>query len=70
MAAKKLLYGAHLLEQHGPLMMLGAVLVLAGVQLISSGLIGEILSRTYFESQGKPTYSIQYTFTTRKGPPP
>jgi glycosyltransferase involved in cell wall biosynthesis len=60
MLAKKLVYGAHLLDQHGPLLILAAVLVLAGVQLISSGLIGEMLSRTYFESQGKPTYAIEY----------
>ncbi len=59
MLAKKAFYGTEILEQHGPLMLLGAVLILAGVQLISSGLIGEMLSRTYFESQGKPIYSIE-----------
>src|ERR1700754_38196 len=57
MLIKKILYGTDILEQHGPLMLLGAVLILAGVQLITSGLIGEMLSRTYFESQGKPIYS-------------
>jgi glycosyltransferase involved in cell wall biosynthesis len=57
--AKKLLLGTQLFEQHGPLMLLGAVLILAGVQLISSGLIGEMLSRTYFESQGKTIYSVE-----------
>jgi glycosyltransferase involved in cell wall biosynthesis len=56
---KKALYGTDLFEQHGPLMILGAVLILAGIQLISAGLIGEMLSRTYFESQGKPIYSIE-----------
>jgi len=59
MLIKKALYGTDLFEQHGPLMLLGAVLILAGVQLISSGLIGEMLSRTYFESQGKPIYSVE-----------
>jgi glycosyltransferase involved in cell wall biosynthesis len=62
---KKAVYGTDLFEQHGPLMLLGAVLVLAGVQLISSGLIGEMLSRTYFESQGKPTYSVERIITTK-----
>jgi glycosyltransferase involved in cell wall biosynthesis len=65
MVAKKVLYGTDLFDQHGPLMLLGAVLVLAGVQLISSGLIGEILSRTYFESQGKPIYSIEKIITRK-----
>jgi glycosyltransferase involved in cell wall biosynthesis len=63
MLAKKVLYGMDLLAQHGPLMILGAVLILAGVQLITSGLIGEMLSRTYFESQGKPIYSIERIIT-------
>jgi glycosyltransferase involved in cell wall biosynthesis len=63
MLVKKLLYGTDILEQHGPLMLLGAVLILAGVQLITSGLIGEMLSRTYFESQGKPIYSIERIIT-------
>jgi glycosyltransferase involved in cell wall biosynthesis len=63
MLTKKLLYGTDILEQHGPLMLLGAVLILAGVQLITSGLIGEMLSRTYFESQGKPIYSIERIIT-------
>src|SRR5712691_10252528 len=48
---KKAFYGTDLFGQHGPLLLLGAVLILAGVQLVSSGLIGEMLSRTYFESQ-------------------
>jgi glycosyltransferase involved in cell wall biosynthesis len=59
MLAKKAIYGIDLFDVHGPLMLLGAVLILAGVQLISSGLIGEMLSRIYFESQGKPIYAIE-----------
>jgi glycosyltransferase involved in cell wall biosynthesis len=59
----KALNGTELFDKHGPLMLLGAVLILAGVQLISSGLIGEMLSRTYFESQGKPIYSIEKVIT-------
>src|SRR5205085_1867854 len=68
MLTKKLLYGTDILEQHGPLMLLGAVLILAGVQLITSGLIGEMLSRTYFESQGKPIYSIEKIITNKSAP--
>lgn len=57
--AQKILYGSDLFTRHGPLMILGAVLFLAGIQLISTGLMGEVLSRTYFESQGKVVYSIE-----------
>jgi glycosyltransferase involved in cell wall biosynthesis len=60
---EKVIYGTALFDQHGPLMILGAVLILAGVQLMSSGLIGEMLSRTYFESQGKPIYAIEKIIT-------
>jgi len=61
----KALNGTDLFDKHGPLMLLGLVLILAGVQLVSSGLIGEMLSRTYFESQGKPIYSIERITTVR-----
>jgi glycosyltransferase involved in cell wall biosynthesis len=63
----KALNGTALFDKHGPLMLLGAVLILAGVQLISSGLIGEMLSRTYFESQGKPIYSVEKVITNKQG---
>jgi glycosyltransferase involved in cell wall biosynthesis len=65
----KALHGTDLFDKHGPLMLLGAVLILAGVQLVSSGLIGEMLSRTYFESQGKPIYSIERIITARTRKP-
>jgi glycosyltransferase involved in cell wall biosynthesis len=44
-----------------PLLLLSALLELIGVQLISLGLIGELLTRTYFESQGKTAYTVQTT---------
>ncbi|HEX8185423.1 MAG TPA: glycosyltransferase, partial [Blastocatellia bacterium] len=69
MLIKKAIYGTDLFEQHGPLMLLGAVLILAGVQLVSSGLIGEMLSRTYFESQGKPIYSVERIITRKSATP-
>ena len=65
---EKLIWGTDLFDKHGPLMLLGAVLILAGVQLVSSGLIGEMLSRTYFESQGKPTYSVERVITRKNAP--
>jgi glycosyltransferase involved in cell wall biosynthesis len=66
MIVDKALNGTALFDKHGPLMLLGAVLILAGVQLVSSGLIGEMLSRTYFESQGKPIYSIEWIVTAKR----
>jgi len=59
LALKKLLYGISLLQQHGPLLLLSMLLIITGVQLISIGLIGEIVMRTYYESQRKPIYTIR-----------
>ncbi len=44
-----------------PLLLLSVMLELVGVQLISMGLIGEMLTRTYFESQGKSPYVVRGT---------
>ena len=43
---------------HGPLMLVTAMLMLAGIQLISTGLVGEILTRVYFEGQQRRIYSV------------
>jgi glycosyltransferase involved in cell wall biosynthesis len=42
-----------------PLLMMGILMIIMGVQLISMGLLGEITIRTYHESQSKPTYVIR-----------
>ncbi len=44
-----------------PLLLLCVMLELCGVQLISTGLLGELLARTYFESQGKLPYVVAET---------
>lgn len=59
LAFRKLLAGVHIFQQHGPLALLGAVLMLAGVQFLAIGLLGEILTRTYFESQDKKIYTVR-----------
>ncbi len=42
-----------------PLLMLAVLLAILGVQLIVMGLLGEMLARTYHESQGKPIFVIR-----------
>jgi glycosyltransferase involved in cell wall biosynthesis len=44
-----------------PLLLLSAMLELVGVQFLSIGLLGELLTRTYFESQGKTSYTVRTT---------
>jgi len=41
-----------------PLLTLGVLMFITGIQLISTGIIAEIQSRTYFESQGKRIYKV------------
>jgi len=42
-----------------PLLMLAILLVMVGVQLITMGLLGEMVARTYHEAQNKPIYVIR-----------
>jgi hypothetical protein len=42
-----------------PLLLFGILLVFTGIQLVTLGLLAELLARTYHESQDKPTYVIR-----------
>ena len=42
-----------------PLLLLGVMLIFIGVQLVTFGLLAELMTRTYYESQDKPTYVIR-----------
>jgi hypothetical protein len=45
-----------------PALLLAILMVIVGVQFISIGLLGEMLTRTYHESQDKPVYVIKEQF--------
>ncbi len=57
--------GQDIIAEHGPLMVLGGLLLLAGLIMFNTGFIGEMLMRTYFESQGRRIYAIR-EIRTRK----
>lgn len=42
-----------------PLLLLGILLIVVGVQLLSLGLVADVVSRTYHESQNKPPYYVR-----------
>lgn len=42
-----------------PLLILGLILVLGGIQLITIGIVADINIRTYYESQNKKTYTVR-----------
>ena len=45
-----------------PALLLAVLLVVVGVQFVSLGLIGEMIARTYHESQNKPIYVVKEEF--------
>jgi glycosyltransferase involved in cell wall biosynthesis len=63
---KKLYYHMSVMQQHGPLMLLSIALLVSGIQFISMGLLGEIMARTYYESQNKPIYALREVKSHRK----
>ena len=53
------LVGNEIIAAHGPLMVAGGLLLLAGLMMFTTGLLGEVLMRTYFESQGRRIYAVR-----------
>jgi glycosyltransferase involved in cell wall biosynthesis len=45
-----------------PLLLLGALLIIVGIQFIGMGLLGEMMVRVYHETQKKPIYVIKKVF--------
>jgi glycosyltransferase involved in cell wall biosynthesis len=65
LAIEKLL-GYDIIVEHGPLMMAGGLLLLAGMLMFSTGLIGEMMMRTYFESQDRRIYAVREILTRKQ----
>lgn len=63
------LRGVHVMVEHGPLLIAGAVLTLTGIQMLCTGLIGEVLMRTYFESQGRAIYAVREVLSSEQTEP-
>lgn len=45
-----------------PLLILGLIFLLGGIQMITIGILAEISVRTYFESQDKKTYQVRRVY--------
>ncbi len=54
---QRLLFDVQLANR--PILLLGILLLVTGIQLVTTGLIAEMLARTYHESQEKPVYWIK-----------
>jgi hypothetical protein len=47
------------MEVHGPMFVIGSVLVVAGIQMLAIGLLGELQVRHYFSSKHPVPYAIE-----------
>ena len=56
---RKFVTHVDVMTEHGPLLFAAVLLIVCGIQLISLGLVGEVLARTYYESQRKPIYAVR-----------
>jgi glycosyltransferase involved in cell wall biosynthesis len=54
----KVIYRVNVMDEHGPLLVFGAVLIVAGVQLLALGLLGEMQVRHYHEPSRRAPYSV------------
>ena len=65
LAVEKLM-GIDIVAEHGPLMMAAGLALLGGLMMFSTGLLGEILMRTYFESQDRRIYAVREILTRKQ----
>ncbi|MDZ4719456.1 MAG: glycosyltransferase family 2 protein [Roseiflexaceae bacterium] len=58
----KLAYGAAIADR--PLLLMSILLIVLGAQFVSMGLLGELIVRTYYETQSKPIYVVREEINT------
>ncbi|GLB54052.1 glycosyl transferase [Neptunitalea chrysea] len=49
-----------------PLLLLGVLLVLVGIQFLTMGILADLLMRTYYESQDKKPYKVKRVFNSQE----
>ena len=60
------LMGYEIVIEHGPLMIAGCLLLLSGLMMFTTGLLGEMMMRTYFESQDRRIYAVREILTRKQ----
>ncbi len=56
--ALKLLTRQHVMDRHGPLFVAAGILILAGIQMLAIGLLGELQVRHYHQSGQRSPYAV------------
>ena len=55
----KFVYNVPISVAHMPLLALATILLMLGTVFVATGLIGEMISRVYFEATNKKIYSVR-----------
>jgi hypothetical protein len=66
MVVLKLFTHIHLIDEHGPLVISAAVLIVAGVQLLALGLLGELQVRHFHEPVSGVPYRVDKILRTEQ----
>src|SRR6201981_1161697 len=48
----------NIMDQHGPMFVIGAVMIVAGIQMLAIGLLGELQVRHYYTAQQRVPYAV------------
>ena len=67
LGVQKLLHHADVMDAHGPLLVFTAVLLVAGVQLLALGLLGEMQVRHYHEPARRAPYFLDRVLRSHTG---
>jgi glycosyltransferase involved in cell wall biosynthesis len=54
----KLLNGQHVMDQHGPIFVIAGILILAGIQMLGIGLLGELQVRHFYTANQRAPYAV------------
>ena len=67
MVAEKVFRNVNVMDAHGPLMVFGAVMLVAGVQMLALGLLGELQVRHFHEPRSGQPYRVAKVLRTQTG---
>ena len=61
----KIITHGHVLDQHGPIFIIAGVLILAGIQMLGIGLLGELQVRHFHTANHRAPYAVDRTLRLR-----
>ena len=63
----KLVYHVNVVDEHGPLLVMGSVMIVAGVQLLALGLLGDLQVRHFHEPAAGLPYRVAKVIRSEEG---